>query len=501
MRYLPILFSALLTCMTAAAQDDASAMRPNIVVILCDDLGQGDPGCYNPQSKIATPNIDRLASEGMRFTDAHTPSSVCSPTRYGLLTGRYAWRTRLKSGVLWGWDEALIEEDRSTIASMLKPYGYHSAAIGKWHLGWNLQTTDGKPANAKAHDAGTIAYDKPVERGPGAVGFDHSYLIPASLDIQPYYWLVDDKPLLPPTLTTPGSRHRRQNGGGFWRAGPVAPGFDFYDVLPASTEAAVAYINEHAKEKQIGNGKPFFLYLPLPSPHTPWLPTPEFQGKTEVGYYGDFVVMTDAMVGRVLAALDRNGMSDNTLVIFTSDNGSHWPNEDIEKWGHDANNHWRGQKADIWEGGHRVPFIVRWPGVVKAGSISDQVVCLTDLYATVAQVVGHKLGDSEGEDSVSMLSVLKGTADKPVRQAIVHHSLNGTFAIRSGDWKLVVNNLGSGGFTAPANAKPKDGDPAGQLYNLASDPAEERNVWAEQPAVVAELSEMLKQVQDTGRSR
>lgn len=499
MKHLTKLLLLLLVTMPAMAQQHK---QPNIIVILCDDLGQGDPGCYNPHSKTPMPNVDRLAKEGMRFTDAHTPSAVCTPTRYGTLTGRYCWRTSLKKGVLWnGWEQALIEEDRSTIASMLKPYGYHSASIGKWHLGWNWQTTDGNPASPKAHDQGKVDYSAKVTSGLEAVGFDHSYLIPASLDMAPYLWLVDDRAQQAPTAQTPGSKHRRQGGGGFWRKGAMAPGFDFHGVLPTSTEACVAYIDERAAANRAGNEQPFFLYFPLPAPHTPWVPTPEFEGETEVGWYGDFVAQTDWSLGRILAALDRNGLSKNTIVIFTSDNGSHWPEGDIKKWGHDANNGWRGQKADIHEGGHRVPFVVRWPGVIKPASVSDQTICLTDLYATFAQAVGHKLKDDEGEDSISLMPIFNGAAQKPIREATVHHSLGGTFAIRKGDWKLIIDNLGSGGFTNPSNAKPKDGGPGGQLYNLKDDPKETTNLWLDKPQVVKELSEILEKYKSSGRSR
>eukprot|EP00752_Nemacystus_decipiens_P015018 g13374.t1 len=474
--------------------------RPNVIVILCDDLGQGDPGCYNPDSKIPTPHIDRLAKEGLRFNDAHTPSSVCTPTRYSTLTGRYCWRTDLKQGVLWnGWAQALIEEDRPTIASMLKPYGYHSAAVGKWHLGWNWHSKTDKPITERHHPDGAVDYSKKVMRGPLTLGFDHSYLIPASLDMAPYLYLVDDLAMDEPTAYTERSEHRRKGGEGFWRAGPMQPGFDFYGFLPATTEAAVAYIDRRAAADRAGQGKPFFLYFPLPAPHTPWTPSKEFQGDTEVGWYGDFVAQTDWSVGRVLAALDRNGIAENTIVVFTSDNGSHWPNGDIKKWGHDANNGWRGQKADIYEGGHRVPFLIRWPDGIKPGSVSDQTVCLTDLYATVAEIVGHPLADDECEDGISMLPIFKGV-DEPIREATVHHSLSGMFAIRRGDWKLVLG-LGSGGFSQPRQAEPKEGGPLGQLYNLKDDPQEKNNLWQDKPEIVAELTALLEKYKAEGRSR
>ena len=479
----------------------ADTAQPNIIIVLCDDLGQGDPQCYNPDSKIPTPNMDRLAKEGMRFTDAHTPSSVCTPTRYSTLTGRYCWRTKLKKGVLWhGWEEALIEEDRQTIASMLGKFDYTSAAIGKWHLGWNWKTTDGKPASSKAHAAGTVDYSKRVDRGPLDVGFDHSYLIPASLDMAPYLWLVDDRAAEAPTAETERSEHRRKGGGGFWRAGPIAPGFDFYGVVPAASEASIAFIDRIAAQQREGDDEPFFLYYPLPAPHTPWVPTKEFQGDTTVGWYGDFVAQTDAELGRLLAALDRNGIADNTLIVFTSDNGSHWPNGDITKYDHDANNGWRGQKADIYEAGHRVPFLVRWPAVIKAGTVSDQTICLTDLYATAADIVGHEMEDDEGEDSVSLMPIFKGEATEPIRQATVHHSLSGMFAIRKGDWKL-IQGLGSGGFTNPRQVTAAEGGPSGQLYNLKDDPQEKTNLWIDKPEIVAELTALLEKYKAQGRSR
>lgn len=480
----------------------ANTARPNVIIILCDDLGQGDPQCYNPKSKIPTPYIDRLAEEGMRFTDAHTPSSVCTPTRYATLTGQYCWRTRLKKGVHWnGWAKTLVDEDRQTIASMLEPFGYHSAAIGKWHIGWNWQSKNDQEITAKYHPAEAVDYDKPVKRGALEIGFDHSYLIPASLDMAPYLYLVDDRAQQAPTEHTKGSKHRRQGGGGFWRAGPIQPGFDFYDFLPATTEACVAYIDGRAaSNRAAGEDQPFFLYFPLPAPHTPWTPSTEFQGDTEVGWYGDFVAQTDWSLGRIMAALDRNGIADNTILVFTSDNGSHWPEDDITKWDHDANNGWRGQKADIHEAGHRVPFLVRWPAVIKAGTVSDQTICLTDLYATAAEVVGHKLKDNEGEDSISLLPIFKGEASAPIREATVHHSLSGMFAIRKGDWKL-IQGLGSGGFTRIDTKADKQAGIAGQLYNLKDDPAEKTNLWVKKPEIVKELTALLEKYKTDGRSR
>ena len=484
----------------AHSADAPDLTRPNIIVILCDDLGQGDLGCYNPDTKIEMPSANRLAAEGMMFTDAHTPSSVCTPTRYSTLTGRYAWRTRLKRGVLWnGWAQALIEENRPTIASMLEPHGYHSAAVGKWHLGWNWHSKTDKPITEKHHPAEEVDYSRKVMRGPLSMGFNHSYLIPASLDMAPYLYLIDDKAEAAPTAFTPGSKRRWSGGGGFWRKGPMQPDFDFYQFLPKTTKAAVAYIDRRAAANKAGDDQPFFLYFPLPAPHTPWMPNKEFQGKTPVGWYGDFVAETDWSLGEIMNALDRNKLTENTIVIFTSDNGSHWPNDQIKEFGHDANNGWRGQKADIHEAGHRVPFVVRWPAAIKPGTVSDQTVCLTDIYATVAEVVGHKLKNNEGEDAISMLPIFKG-ADEPIREATVHHSLSGMFAVRKGDWKLILG-MGSGGFTKINTKEAKEAGFEGQLFNLKDDPQEKKNLWKQQPEVVKELAALLEKYKAEGRSR
>lgn len=457
---------------------------PNIIFILADDLGSGDLGVYNPESKVKTPNMDRLAKEGMRFTDAHSPSSVCTPTRYATLTGRYAWRSRLKSGVLWGYSPMLIEEGRETIASMLKKKGYHTAGVGKWHLGLgSAEKTD---------------YSKPLTPGPVTVGFDYYFGIPASLDMDPYVYIENDRPVQMPTEKVALSKHRRQGGGGFWRAGPVAPDFKHIEVLPRTTEKARQWLKTRAMTR---DARPFFLYLPMSAPHTPWLPTDEFRGKSGAGYYGDFVSMVDHNVGEILKVLDEHQLVDNTMVVMTSDNGSHWPVGDVKKYGHAANLHYRGQKADIHEGGHRVPLLVRWPAKVKGGAVVDQTVCLTDFYATIADLVGHEMKDGEGEDSFTLMPVLVNPAyDTEVRPATVHHSLSGMFAIRQGDWKLIVGR-GSGGFTAPRKVSAKEGEPEGQLYHLGDDPSEEKNVYSDHPEVVKSLTELLMRYKEKGRSR
>ncbi|MFP4193111.1 MAG: sulfatase family protein [Candidatus Hydrogenedentota bacterium] len=473
-----------------AEQSSGGAGTPNIVYILADDLGWGDPKCYNPDSQVDTPNIDRLASEGMRLTDAHSPSAVCTPTRYGTLTGRYAWRTRLESGVLQGYSRALIEPDRLTAGGLLQEAGYHTAGVGKWHLGFQAYDPE---------EDENVDYEEPLTPGPVTQGFDQFFGIPASLDFEPYLWVEDDAPIAQPTDEVEASAHRREDGGGFWREGAIAPDFKHIEVQGAITTRSVQYIEERAKEAP---DQPFFLYVPLASPHTPWLPTAPFRGETDAGYYGDFVKEVDWSVGQILHALDRTGVADDTLVIVTSDNGAHWPEADIEEYGHRANGPWRGQKADIHEGGHRVPFIARWPGRIPAGVARGDLFCLTDLMATFAAMLDRDVPEDAAEDSYNQLPVLLDEAlDEPVREAVVHHSLNGTFAIRKGPWKLIPDNLGSGGFTSPRQEAPGEGDPGGQLYNLEEDPAEERNVHDDHPEVVEELRALLQQYKDTGRSR
>jgi len=475
-------WTTCLALVLAALPSAAAAERPNIVLVLADDLGCGDVGAYNPASKIATPQLDRLASQSLRFTDMSTPSGVCSPTRYGLLTGRYAWRTALKQGVLVGWSASLIEPGRPTIASLLKKRGYATACMGKWHLGFQ----EG-PATDRKH---RIDYTKPLRPGPLTAGFDSFFGIPASLDMEPYLYVQDERPLVLPTKTIAASKSQREGGGGFWREGPIAPGFRHEDVLGEVTKRAVAWIEAQAKAPE---RKPFFLYLPLTAPHTPWLPTEPHRSKSGAGPYGDFVEQVDAAVGEVLSALERSGVADDTLVIFTSDNGGHWLEDDIQRYGHRSNLDFRGQKADIWEGGHRVPFLLRWKGKVKPG-VTDQLACLIDVFATLAEIVDEPVPQGAAEDSQSFLPVVLGRpAAKPLRTSLVLHSGDGLFAVREGSWKL-VEGLGSGGFTAPKTLQPEPGGPKGQLYDLASDPSEAKNLYTEKLEIVARLAGLLDRI-------
>jgi len=465
-----------------------SAKKPNIVFIMADDMGYGDLGCYNKKSKIPTPNMDRLAVEGMRFTDAHSPSAVCTPTRYGVLTGRYCWRSRLKKGVLGGYSPALIDTERMTVASMLKQYGYATACIGKWHLGLG--------SNKKTD------YDKPLVPGPNALGFDYFYGIPASLDMTPYCYIENELPVKKPTLTIEAGKAGED---GWWRAGAIAPGFKHVEVLPRLTEKAVKYIDDHTKTSP---DRPFFMYFPLPAPHCPIAPADFVKGRSKAGGYGDFVVEVDWTIGQVVKALQRNGLTGNTLIIVTSDNGSPGrtkirrnPYSIIEIYGHYPNGDLRGIKADAWDGGHREPFIARWPGKIPAGTTNDEIICLTDLMATCAAIVGANLPDNAGEDSFNILPALSGQKlRKPIREAIVHHSLSGMFSIRQGKWKLILG-LGSGGFTKPQKIEPKPGGPAGQLYNLQDDMAESNNLWSKHPQIVERLTRLLEKYKEQGHTR
>ena len=451
---------------------------PHVVVILADDMGYGDAGCYNPRSKIPTPNIDRLAAVGMRFSDAHAAGPLCHPSRYGLMTGRYPFRTDVSR---WP-TEPLIDAGQMTVASLLGGKGYATTMVGKWHLGFK-----------------ELGYDKRLGGGPVDRGFERFFGLRASTDIPPYFFIRGDRALTPPTETIAANESEGGSPiqGEFWRAGGIAPDLALPRVLGRLTTEACDAIRKRAAT---ADGKPMVLYLALTAPHTPWLPAPEFVGASKAGNYGDFMTMVDSEVGRVLETLRESGMSDDTLVIFSSDNGPVWYENDVEKFGHDAVGGLRGMKGDAWEGGHRMPFIVRWPGRVHAGSTSGQVVCFTDILATLAEITGAELPDDVGPDSFSILPVLEGRQPpgENVRGPIVMQAGDGrTMTIRSGDWKL-IDRPGSGGFS---KFKPADDAPPGQLYNLREDPAEIRNLYRESPDLVARLTREMVAVVRASSSR
>ncbi|MGJ8672680.1 sulfatase family protein [Rubritalea sp.] len=468
---LPLLTLPLILSVLSVTTSLQAADKPNIVYILTDDQGYGDVSLLNPErGKIPTPSIDRIGKEGMVFTDAHSGSAVCTPTRYGVLTGRYSWRTKLQSGVVQGFAPCLIAEDRPTVASFLRENGYDTAIVGKWHL--NFQYTDPKSGKVlkrakgkKMAPVGSKIPDGPVNRG-----FDYYH-----------------------------GFHHAGDMEGVIENDTVIAHDPVINMLPRVTDKAVSYIDERAKEK---NAKPFFLYVPYGSPHTPIVPTEEWQEKSGISPYADFVMQTDAGVGEILNALDRNGLTENTLVVFTADNGCSKAAKfsQLESKGHYASAHLRGSKADLWEGGHRVPFLVRWPAKIKAGTTSGQLICHTDLFASCAELLGAELPANAAEDSVSIVPALSGEPIQSSRKGVIHHSISGHFAYRQGKWKLLLAR-GSGGWTAPKEAEAKKaGVPIAQLYDLEKDPGETTNLYESHPEVAARLLAQLEADVSNGRS-
>lgn len=474
------LFSSLLlgSFICTAAQ---SAEKPNIIFIFADDMGIGDVS--HNGGKAPTPALDRMAKEGLRFTDAHTTSSVCTPSRYGLLTGRYNWRTRLQKSVFFSpTTKPLIQKEESTVATLLKGQGYHTACVGKWHMGFDWQLKEGyKPNKEEKGQGWEIDFSKAAGT-PRLNGFDYYFGILASLDMPPYVFVENDNALQIPTVSK-----------GFQRMGPATEDFVPQLCLPAFAEKSVEFIDKVAKDE-----KPFFLYVPLTSPHTPIVPNKQWIGKSGIGNYGDFLMETDWVVGQVLEALDRNGIAENTLVIFSTDNGCS-PRAEIPELhtkGHYPNGKLRGHKADIYEGGHRVPTIAVWPKVIKPSTETARLTTLADFYATCADIAGAEVAPTGGVDSVSFLPTLKGEAEKE-RSAIIMHSIKGVFAIRKGDWKLCLCS-GSGGWSKPTvGAK---GEPKWQLFNLADDLGETKNLYTEHPEKVEELQKLLVKLVEDGRS-
>lgn len=475
---------------------------PNVVYILADDMGYGDLSSLNPESGIQTPHMDKIVKEGVHFTDAHTNSSVCTPTRYGILTGRYAWRSRLKDGVLWGYDQPLIEESRLTVASYLKSNGYKTACIGKWHLGLGWQPKDiNKPIAKyewgkifKKGDNSNVDFSTKIS-GPNELGFDYSYIIPASLDMTPYLYIENGKAVELPTAYTEGKTENKDGRGVIWRPGEVSPSFVFENVLDNLTKKTTAFIDNQKEDNT-----PFFIYFPLTAPHTPWLPIGDANGKSKAGRYGDFVTMVDDAVGAVVESLEKAGKLDNTLIIVTSDNGAHWKPVDKQEYAHRANYVYKGQKADIYEGGHRVPFIAKWKGVIPEGHQSNQIMCTTDLLSTMAGLLNKPMPNTGAEDSYNIWPAYTTNVETPIREAIVHHSLDGVFSIRKGKWKY-TEHLGSGGFSQPKTIEPKDGETPGTLYDLDQDIEEQNNLYNEYPEVIEELKQLLEQYKSQGYSR
>ena len=489
-----LVFSA---CFLACTETDSkSEKHPNIIYILADDLGYGDISAFNPGGKILTPNIDEIAAEGMIFTDAHTTSSVCTPSRYSILTGRYSWRTRLKQGVLTGKSKALIPNNRSTLASMLRPYGYHTAFIGKWHLGWDWalkDTSKFEGAGWNATDFDNLDFTKDVANNPNDLGFDYAFGHSGSLDMAPYVYVENGEvTAMPDRITVDTGDYT------WWRQGPTGSDFVHEKVTPEFFERSLEHIESRARQ-----GQPFLLYLALPSPHTPILPTEEWLGRSGLNPYADFVMLIDDYIGRMTNLLEELDIEDETILVFTSDNGcSPEANFDLlDSLGHQPSYIYRGHKADIFEGGHRVPFVIKWPDRIAPGSVCQSTVCTTDFFATAAEIVDHSLQDDQGEDSFSMLPLFDNESDGYQRISTVHHSINGSFAIRKGEWKLILCP-GSGGwsFPTPKEVKSLDSLSPFQLYNLKDDPGETNNLYEEQLDMAHDLRDELMKLIENGRS-
>lgn len=507
MRRLSLVIACLLLIpsLVARSQTPGSGRAPNVVVILADDLGYGDISCNNPErGKIRTPHIDRLAAQGLRFTDAHSSSGVCSPSRYTLLTGRYHWRSRLQQGIVNLWEVPLIAPDRLTIAGLARQNGYRTACVGKWHLGWNWPIAAEQTAyfrgfegrdQAAITDAHRAAwrdvFSQPIAGGPIARGFD-TYFGTDVPNWPPYCFIENDRTVGIPSQLLPAEKLTEQLAS---LPGPALPDWKLEAILPALADRACALITEAAT-----NRTPFLLYMPLTSPHTPLAVNAPWRGKSGLeSPVADLVLETDAVVGRVLDALAQNGVLDNTLVIFTSDNGfaPYTGAKDLEARGHYPSGPLRGYKGDAWEGGHRVPLIACWPNVVQPGGVCSQLVHHADVMATLADIWGTKLPDNAGEDSISFLPLLHG-ADRPVREQAISQGAAGLMALRLGSWKLIVG-AGGGGPWSGLSAEPKTAS-AGQLYNLDADLAETNNLYDEQPERVAQMMSLLEKLVQDGRS-
>ena len=489
---------------------DHHANKPNIVFILADDLGYGDVACYNSDSKIPTPNIDLLAKEGILFTDAHSPSTVCTPTRYSFLTGRMAFRNGMKGVFTGAGGPCLIENNRLTIAKMLKDQNYTTAMFGKWHVGLTFYDKDGKPILKNGLDAvKRIDYTRPITDGPLHRGFDYFFGTACCPTTDWLYAYIDgDKVPTPPTHIVdrkplPKHPYSRDN-----RPGMIAPGFDLEEVDMVFLQKSIEFLESHKKNSP---NKPFFLFHSTQAVHLPSFPGRAFKGSTQSGPHGDFIFELDFIVGALVKKIDQLGFGENTLIIFTSDNGPEVPTTiDMRKqYKHDGARPWRGVKRDQWEGGHRIPFIARWPKKIKSGSVSDQTICLTDIMATCATLSGAKLPNNAAEDSFDILPALLEETEKPIREYTLHQTISLALAIRNGEWKF-LDHKGSGGnnyeregewgmkqFALPEHAP----DAPGQLYNLKNDPSETKNLYNSHPEIVKKLKGKLEEYKKNGYSR
>lgn len=513
--HLSISASALLSgllCMPAAF----GQKKPNVVIILADDMGYGDVGRNNPFGRVHTPAIDRLAECGISFTDAHSGGAVSTPSRYGLLTGRYFFRVP-KQDSHWGYLPPLIEPERPTIGSLMQQAGYTTACIGKWHLGLTWQRKD--PAKPQVQPAKQIGFTNTdfgakVAGGPTALGFDYSFILPASLDMPPYTFVRNDEVVDPDVVLTADmyprqlertvyawdKKHTNEadvywDRGVWWRNGEMSRSFRVENCFTDIVDEGIAFIDRAAK-----TSTPFLLYLPLTGPHTPWMPSDTFKGATEMGTYGDFIAQVDDVVARVTAKLKELGADENTIVIFTSDNGGAWEEEDTQQYAHQSNWGRRGQKGDTWDGGHRVPLFVKWPAHIKQPAVCGTTVGLVDIFATLAELSGQSLSRNQAEDSFSLMPILNGDMRAQTRDHIVYLSSAGKLSIKKGDWKY-IDCIGSGGFTYPYRLDPVKNGATGQLYNMKTDSLEYNNLFLHQRAIAEDLITFLNTLVAQGHSR
>lgn len=492
--------------------------KPNIVIILADDMGYGDVSINNHLARTTTPNIDQLAKNGIRFTDAHSGGAVCTPSRYGILTGRYFFRVP-KQNSYWGYLPSLIESRRETIGTLMQKSGYVTACIGKWHLGLNWGRKDiSKPQieNTKILGYTNTDFNSDVKGGPNELGFDYSFILPASLDMPPYAFVKNGKVIDPNIVLTadvyPHTKDKTIDAwdrkytnmndvywdrGVWWRNGEMSKSFKVENCFDTVVDEGISFIEKQATKV---DKKPFLLYLPLTGPHTPWMPNAKFKGSSALGTYGDFISQVDNVVLRINEVIKKLNIEENTIVIFTSDNGAPWQEEDIQGYGHQSNAGRRGQKGDTWDGGHHIPLIVKWPARVKQSQTYEYTISLVDMLSTFAEMTGVPVAKKYAEDSFSFYKVLMGDMTSPTRDNVVYIASSGKLAIKKGDWKF-IDCLGSGGFTEPSMVKSLPNGTQGQLYNLKEDPMETTNLYFERMDKVKELSELLQQLKDQGFSR
>lgn len=498
--YSMLLLLSFVSC--AQSKKEQAQTKPNIIIIYADDMGYGDLNCQNPNSKIPTPNLDQLASEGMRFTDAHSSSGICSPSRFALLTGTYHWRRTHR--IVGSFGKPMFKDSDVTIANLLKTKGYQTAAIGKWHLGWDWKFNN-KPTGEemkrgklkKFYKPEDVDWSQPIKGGPIDRGFDY-YYGDGTINFPPYAWVENETFVELPKAIMDVNNIGYDIAEGSWefRPGPKVEGWNPYEVLPTLTKKIVAYIKNQKADK------PFFLYMALPSPHAPIIPNDEFKGKSEAGPYGDFMFQTDWVVGQVLKALKEKGLDKNTIVIFSADNGPEkYAFARAEKYNHFSMGDFRGLKRDVWEGGHHVPFIVKWPGQVDAGAVSNKLVSQVDIMSTIDEITGVNIEKNVGSDSKSFLSLLKDENAKDYRNLVVHNTYKGIWGLREGKWLYINKKTGGHSKMTKSFKKLKgyrDFNSDNLLFDMEKDPEQRINLSLQFPDKIANMKILLQKELDKG---